>query len=70
MGHRGSTLMRSPQHPRLNTCSLSLPLRLKVRQIRYGLAIKTPCVVLPGGGWCSLTLGPKICRAANITTHT
>ena len=40
------------------------------RRIGHSSAKANYCAVLPGGGRCGLTLGPKICLAGNIATHT
>ena len=40
---------------------------------RDGLATARPkkiIVLCYSGGWCGITLGPKICLAGNIATHT
>ena len=40
------------------------------RRISHSLAKENYCAVFPAGGWCGLTLGPKICLMGNIATHT
>ena len=43
---------------------------LQGRRISHSSAKENYCDVLLCDGWCGLTLGPKICLAGNIATHT
>ena len=43
---------------------------LQWRRISHSSAKEKYCAVLPDGGWCGLTLGPKICLTGKIATHT
>ena len=41
-----------------------------LRWICQSSAKENYCAGLLGDGWCGLTLGPKICLAGNVATHT
>ena len=72
VGHRDSTLMRSPGYPQSSFLFFP-PLsgwinEVLSRRISNSSAKENYCGVL--GGWCGLTLGPKICLTGDIATHT